>query len=308
MTYHFIRHATLSPVVLSDIASLWNSNAVGRHAFFPWTVERLAELLDSGDRAPGVLITAHERDVCIGFAYCNQVREDGYPFAGVIENILVDAPHRRRGVGTELLRLGLSRIAEYRPALPMVDALGAWPYGYSFNCLADGSERSGVFLNDPATYRLFRRAKFEPVRKSIVMRASLAGARPRPIPRGAAFRIGKRPDRTWLDRVFRGRELWDHQLLRRGDILSRAIFGFMESESRQEGRAVFSVFGVNTPFDLQGNGYAGINLSHMMAYVRDLGAEVLELHVYADNAPALRLYSGLGFRAVAETMMMHRQS
>ncbi len=100
----------------------------------------------------------------------------------------------------------------------------------------------------------------------------------------------------------------DHALVRQdGRILSRAIFGFMEGESRQEGRAVFSLFGVNTPFDLQRCGYAGMNLSNLMAYVKKLGGDVLELHVYADNPPALRLYESLGFRPLAETMMMHRR-
>jgi predicted GNAT family acetyltransferase len=108
--------------------------------------------------------------------------------------------------------------------------------------------------------------------------------------------------------VFRGRELWDHELVRSdGHLLSRAIFGFMEGESRHEGQAIFSIFGVNTPLDQQGRGFAGVNLSHLLAHVRGLGGETAELHVYADNQPALAVYRRLGFQPVAETMMMHRQ-
>ena len=293
---------------LDEVARLWNGNAAGRHAFYPWTGEILAGLLAPEGKPVGALLAARSADgELAGFVHVNQVREDGYPWAGVVENIMVDAAHRGRGVGGRLLDEGLRRIAGFRPRPDFVDALGAWPFGYAFNVLADGSERSGVFLREEALYRLFRRAGFQPVRKSLVMRAELFGVAGRPLPPGTGFYIGKRTENTWLDRVFRGRELWDHEFVRGdGRILSRAIFGLMEGESRQERRAIFSLFGVNTPRDMQQKGYAGMNISHLMTHVRDLGGEVMELHVYADNEPALALYRGLGFREVAETMMMHR--
>ena len=309
MEYQYAQHALPTGVTLAAIASVWNNNAVGRHAFYNWTEERLRELLTANGKPVGTLITAHAAGGdCVGFIHTNHVREDGYPFAGVVENVMVDACHRRKGVGTELLRRGLDLIQSSRSEPAFVDALGAWPFGYAFNTLADGSERSGVFLNEPDVYKLFRKAGFEPVRKSIVMRASLHGVQARAVPPGAGFYVGKRTENTWLDRVFRGRELWDYDMVRQDRrIFSRAIFGLMEGESHQEGKAVFSLFGVNTPRDFQGKGYAGMNLSNMMAYVRNLGGDVMELHVYADNTPALRLYSSLGFAPVAETMMMHKR-
>lgn len=312
MGYRIISHDHPANAVLRDIAAVWNTNASGRHAFLPWTAERLAELVVPDGYPVGTLLTAHigdgaEEGRCIAFAHVGEIREDGYPHAASVEMLLVDAAHRGRGLGTALLQRCLGIVERYPRKPALVDALGAWPFGYAFNCLADGSERSGVFLNDPAAYRIFRREGFEPVRKSIVMRADLIRTQPRPIPPGTGFHIGKRTQRTWLDRVFRGRELWDHELTGRGgQIFSRGIFGFMEDESRREGRAIFSLFGVNTPFDMQGKGYAGINLSRLMEHVRDLGGDEMELHVYADNTPAVRLYTGLGFKPLAETMMMHK--
>ena len=310
MTYQILRHNAFSLDVLRRIASVWNNNATGRHAFYPWSETLLARLLEQRGGPAGVLLTAHAPDGndVVGFAHCNQVREDGYPPAGVVEMIMVDSCHRNRGVGTALLGRALDTMDSFRPRPTFVDALGAWPFGYAFNVLADGSERSGVFLSEPAVYRLFRRAGFEPVRKSIVMRAELSGVESRPFPPGTGFYIGKRTENTWLDRVFRGRELWDHDFGRQDRrVLSRAIFGFMEGESEHEGRAIFSLFGVNTPHDMQRKGYAGMNISHVMRYVRELGGEVMELHVYADNVPALKLYEGLGFKGVAETVMMHKR-
>ncbi len=300
-----------TPEILSQAARIWNSNAAARHAYYPWTAERLFSLLTGKDGiAVGTFFTAHHipSGEMIGFVHAATVCEDAYPRAGVVEALLVDAPYRGHGAGSALLAAAAHRLESSRPRPFLLDALGAWPFGYAFNTLADGSERSGVFLSDAPLYRLFRRAGFEPVRKSIVMRADVSPAAGRPLPPGCDIAIRKRSERTWLDRVFRGRELFDHDLVLEGArVLSRAIFGLMDGESRQENQAVFSLFGVNTPFDMQRKGYAGINISHLLECVRDLGGRVVELHVYADNAPALALYRSLGFRDVAETMMMHKR-
>lgn len=299
-----------SPGTYDEIARLWNNNAVGRHAFFPWTGELLHALLTNEQGPIGRILTARaESGELVGYAHTTQVSEDGYPPAGVVEALLVDSGHRRRGVGTALLDTAVRSLASSPIAPGFVDALGAWPFGYAYNTLADGSERSGVFYQSEAgLYRLFRGAGFQPVKRSTVMRAELSSVDPRPVPSGAGFYIGRRTENTWLDRVFRGRELWDHDMGRSdGLLLSRSIFGFMERESHQEGRCIFSLFGVNTPRNQQGKGYAGVNLSQMMAHVRELGGEVMELHVYSDNLPALALYRGLGFKPIAETAMMHKR-
>ncbi|MCL2001208.1 MAG: hypothetical protein FWG74_07215 [Planctomycetes bacterium] len=297
-----------TPEALTEIAGLWNANAAGRHAFYAWTGTLLERMLVANGRCLGRILSARTNSgELAGWTHVTLLAEEGYPRAGVVEMLLVDRRFRRCGLGGALLEAGISLLERQTPKPEFIDALGAWPYGCAYNALADGSERSGVFLSEAGLYRLFRCAGFEPVRKSLVMRASLADLAVRPPPRGGEFHITPRREKTWLDRTFRGRELWDFNMtLADGNPLSRAIFGFMEGESRQEGKAIFSLFGVNTPIDLRNRGYAGINISHLMAHVAGLGGEVMELHAYADNAPALALYRGLGFREAAETMMLHR--
>lgn len=295
-----------SAETLAEIADLWNRNAAGRHAFYPWTGELLERQLARNGRGLGRIIEARNGEALIGCCHATAMNEEGYPRAGAVELLLVDSAWRGQGIGSALLRGCLVLLDNQRPRPEFVDALGAWPFGYAYNALADGSERSGVFLREKGLYRLFRKAGFEPVRKSLVMRAKLTGVRPHP-PRGDAV-VARRRGRTWLDTVFRGRELWDHALFdEQGELLSRAIFGFMEGESRREGKAIFSLFGVNTPVDRRNKGYASANLSRLMRHVGGLGGEELELHVYADNLPALALYRRLGFVELAETMMMHRR-
>ncbi len=297
---------------LEEVASLWNRNCQGRHAFYPWSGALLAHHTtdDQGRMLGSLLIARADQGELAGLVHVNQVLEDGYPWTAAVELLLVDQGHRRRGIGGKLLAMGLEAIDRYRPRPDFIDALGSWPVGYVYNVLADGSERSGIFSGEPELYRLFTRAGFVPVRKSIVMRADLTAlaGKARPLPEWATVHVGKRTARTWLDRVFRDRELWDHELVGRAGegLLSRAIFGLMQGESRHEGKAIFGVFGVNTPYQFQRRGYAGINFSRMMRYLHDLGGEALELHVYADNMAALALYHSVGFQRLKETSMLHR--
>lgn len=298
-----------SPRALEEITALWNANAVGRHAFYPWTGKRLAAVLAADGKGLGKIIAARAANgELLGWTHVSLMDETGYMRAGVVEMLLVDERSRNRGIGTGLLRAGLEILQARRPQPVLIDALGAWPYGCVYNTLADGSERSGLFLSDARLFRLFRRAGFEPVRKSLVMRARTAGIATHPEPPGTRFFVAKRRETTWLDRVFRGRELWDHILVNRdGGILSRAIFGLMEGESREEKRIIFSLFGVNTSEESRNRGYATTNITRLMAHVEKLGCEFMELHVYADNLPARALYRRLGFVDVAETMMMHKK-
>lgn len=292
---------------LARIADLWNRNATRRHGFYPWNGALLNRVFLSGNmEANGVLVGAWLDERLVGFIHVSAMDEPFYPRAGAVEALLVDEPHRGRGIGASLLAEGLACLETSFPGLEFVDAMGAWPCGFLYTVLSDGSERSGVFSDEEGLAGIFRRFGFEPVRESLVMRADPTLADPRPFP-GARVDICRRREDSWLDRVFRARELWNHNLHdARGALLSRAIFGQMPGESLREGKTLFSLFGVNTPARERNRGYAGVNLSLMMRHIADLGGDGVELHVYADNKPALAVYRGLGFTEVASTTMMRR--
>lgn len=293
---------------LREVADLWNANARGRHGFFPWTVETLASKLSGRLAANGRLVLARTGDEALaGFAHVTWMHEYGYAPGGSVEAILVGKEYRGYGVGRALIRACLDVLTAEGGELMLVDALGAWPYGFLYTTLADGSERSGVFSTVPELAALFRAFGFHDARKSLVMRAPTHRTSPPPSPPETSFIVKRRTMDTWLDLVFRGRELWDHNLVdARGLSLSRAIYGYMPNESREEKTAIVSLFGVNTPAHCRGRGYATANIARLLRHAGTLGADLVELHVYADNDPALALYERCGFRVVADTMMMIR--
>lgn len=287
---------------LAEVAELWNRSAYGRHSFYPWTGELLENHWTRADFfEPENLFSARVDGRLIGVAHLARVGEYGYAPAWSIEAMFVDPDWRGRGAGRMLLDAAMRR-TKSNPA-DFVDAMGAWPYGPLYTTLADGSERSGIFLREERLLAMFSSAVFVPSRESMIMhlfpQASLSPVDDR------RFLIRRRRERTWLDTVFRGRELWDHLLLdRSGQVLSRAIFGRMDGESNNGRSEVYSLFGVLTPEDLRGRGLAKENLTRLVGFLGSRGVRRIELHVYVDNEPAVRLYTSVGFKEVARTVMM----
>jgi Acetyltransferases len=293
---------------LDSIASLWNANAAGRHAFFPWSGQLLQLIFTAShaDRCSFLCEAAVDGRV-VGFAHATYMYEYGYAPGGAVEALLVDKQYRNQGIGSRLLAMATDALERVTPRLELIDAMGAWPYGCVYTTLADGSERSGIFAEEPELKRLFSRAGFNERRPSLVMRAPTRPVEV-PIPVWMQCHTGMRRCDTWLDNVFRSRELWDHNLVDwKGSILSRAIYGFMPGESKQEGKNIYSLFGVNTPPFSRGKGHASKNIDHLLAHVGALGGDEVEIHVYADNDPALALYAKCGFKELNRTMMMQRE-
>ncbi len=293
---------------LTNMATLWNRNASGRHAFFHWSGQLLQVVFTASHAERcSILCEAMIDDTLVGFAHATYMYEYGYAPGGAIEALLVDKDHRNQGIGSRLLAMATDALERVTPRLELIDAMGAWPYGCIYTTLADGSERSGIFHEEQGLKRLFSRAGFNERRPSLVMRApTLQTVESTPV--WLHYHTAARRCDTWLDNVFRTRELWDHNLLDwKGSILSRAIYGFMPGESKQEGKNIYSLFGVNTPPFSRGKGNATKNITHLLAHLGSLGGDEVEIHVYADNDPALALYNKCGFKELHRTMMMQRE-
>lgn len=278
------------------LVELWNSSATDWHGFFPLTPDIFAaHILGCPRFRPENLLLAEYMGNPIGWIHYDVVDQPPYEKAGVICALLIAPDHRCQGFGSKLLQEAVFRL-ERRGVRTLV-GLGAWPYSPFYATLINGSERAGVPETDQAMVWLLEKYDFIPARKSYTMRTTLESFTQGPGSDEQVYYQSRAGKNTWLDYVFRNWELFDHVLLSdSGQVLSRAIHARMNGLCEHEGKEVHAVFGVNTPSELRGHGYALRNLQFLFARLRAAGAQEAELHVYTDNASALKLYDKLGFR------------
>lgn len=287
-------------VELDALCSMWGRSANDHHAFFPWTPDLLSRhIITDPGFDPAGLFLARVDGRPVGFAHASTTIQPSYEPTGSIEMITVDPDLQGSGIGQELVNACLVYLR--RSGIKQVDAMGAWPFGPYYTTLAGGSERSGVPYSSSWLMELFEDAGIKRARESIVMQLQ-----PTAGPTGdAPVLTSIRKQETWLDYVFRNWQLTNHILVdHKGRLQSRAIYGRMAGQSDYLGKELYAVFGVNTPEHLRGKGYARTNLCHLITDLAEKGADLVELHVYADNTPAIRLYQSLGFKEVGRNVMM----
>ena len=297
---------------LPALVELWNASARDCHGFFPLTEEIFRQHLFSRPSfSPEQLIVASYHGATVGMLHYDLIDVNPYPYAGAIAALLVHPDYRDRGYAQAMLREALNRLR--RHGVSCVDALGAWPYSSYYNGLIDGSERAGPDLRDSALLRIFEKAGFRRGRESLIMRAPLPPGGDNSeirlaVPENELVYCQSRDGKnTWLDQAFRYWQTYDHVLLNeQGQPLAYAIYARMNGYCEYTGREVYSVYGVNTPERRQRQGFATRNLRLMQARLAALGGQEMEVHVYTDNLPALRLYRATGFEEIGKTVIMRR--
>ncbi len=306
---HPYRHGTFRDDA-DAVVTLWNAAARENYGFFPLTRELFLRRIVLCRRFdPGRLLLAADGEEVVGMLHFDLVTEPHYPHCGVIEAVTVAPDHRRGGIATLLMTQALDWFA--RQGIDCIDGLGSWPYTPFYTTLIDGSERSGAFLDDAASLALFERFGFARRRESLVMELRFAATeryRQTPAEEDTVLLAPRRSEQTWLDFVFRGWQLHDHAVMEPGrSPISRAIFARMNGLSDYRGSEEYALFGVHTVHAKRRRRWAGRNLEMLLAHVRGRGAERVELHVYADNAAAVKLYEKLGFAEIARTVMLRRE-
>lgn len=311
---------------LPALAELWNASAARCHGFHPLSPEDFRRhYREFPNFSPGRLLLAYaggEGGDPVGMVHYDVVdMRPYYPRAGVVSAIMVRPGARGRGLGRALLNEALARLEKSGETL--IDALGAWPYSSFYVGLIDGSERAGVDCADPVALGLFAKAGFRRGRESLIMRAPMAPAAGAGAgaARGAALEEGLPPrlagtravcrsrdgETTWLDVCFRRWRAYDHALVdEEGRELAQAIYARMDGYSEHCGRELYSVYGVNTPERWRRRGFAARNLRLMQARLAAQGGQEMEVHVYADNLPAVRLYESVGFKPIGRAVIMRR--
>ncbi len=280
------------------VVEIWNRSASDWHGFYPLTPELFrAHILRSGRFRSEQFLLLEYQGQAVGWVHFDIVNQSPYPKCGVICALVVLPEFRCQGLGGKLLQEALYRLQ--LQGIRQVSGLGAWPYSPFYAGLIDGSERAGVPDTQRGMLWLLDKFHFQRERSSFCLRAPLAGFRDGLREGEQAYHQSRAGKDTWLDYVFRRWDLIDHVLLSAGgEVLSRAIYARMNGYCEYAGNEVYAVFGVNTSPSLRGKGYALRNLQILFSRLNAAGAQEAEVHVYTDNAPALRLYDKLGFQKV----------
>jgi len=255
----------------------------------PLSEHVLLHLRYDGQRAGSGRDLLVRRDGAIaGYAYLDPPDAQAQDLSG---ELVVHPDHRRHGLGLELVH-GLAAAAEGYP-------IRLWAHG-----------------DLPAAAQLARAARFERFRALWQMRRSLAGPLDQPVfPAGRTlrtFRPGQDED-EWLslnarafakhleqgawrrhDLELREREPWFDPA---GFFIAEhdgAMAGFHWTKEHGPG-STGEVYIVGVDPGERGTGLGRALTLAGLHYLRDRGLAQVMLYVDEDNAPAIRMYEGLGF-------------
>jgi ribosomal protein S18 acetylase RimI-like enzyme len=293
------------------LVRVWNETFAERGAVYLPTASALEEYVFAKpyfDRAG--LFVAMEDGTPVGFAHGGfGPNADGSALStatGVVCAVGVRPSHRRRGVGSELLRrceayLG-GRGATALQAGPMP------PNNPFYLGLYGGSESAGFLASDAAAEPFLLRHGYARHAACLVFHRRLEGAINAADARFLAirrrFELLAQPRKgaaTWWQECVLGPiELYDVLLRDRatGEVAARAAAWEMLGFCRQDGAPAFGIIDLAVREGLRRQGLAKFLLVHLLRYVQEQCFALVEVQADERNEAAAGLYRGLGFEQV----------
>ena len=290
------------------LVDLWNECFIGRGAAYL----RGTTLLEYFTFAkpyfdPGGLVLAVAGDRPVGFVHAgfgpDPDRKGPDPAAGGVVCALGVLPgHRRRGVGTELLR----RAEAYLRGRGARDLYaGPLPPRNPFTfALYGGSQSAGFLDSDPLARPFFERNGYRPGPARLVLHRPLeqppavadgrfAALRPR-------YEIHAAPRRgltRWDEAVTGPVELHEYRLLDRtgGRTAARATLWEMETYGPRWNEHAVGLVETDVAPELRRKGLARFLLAQLLRHLHEQFFTLAEVHVDEGDAASEGLFRGLGF-------------
>jgi ribosomal protein S18 acetylase RimI-like enzyme len=302
------------------LAEVWNEAFTGRGAVRLRTSSPLERhTLAKPYFDPAGLILAEEDGICVGFCHagfgCN-AEEMALSFAsGVTCLVGVRPSHRRRGIGSELLRRSEAYLRERGAEQLFAGPLR--PLNPFYLGLYGGSELPGFLTSDADAEPFLARHHYRPVRTALVLQRRL-----NPLPKfldprfsthRARFevRVGPRLAKMpwWQECVFGLVEPLEFLLEEKlgGRLAARVWVWEMEGFRWRWNQAVVGILGLRVREDLRRQGLGKFLLAHVLRYVQEQYFEVAEIQVLEANEAAVNLCRGFGFEQVDLGRQYQRQ-
>ncbi|MFF9865769.1 GNAT family N-acetyltransferase [Streptomyces sp. NPDC013953] len=233
------------------------------------------------------------------------------PAIGVIRSLEIDEPDRGRGRGTvaalaaeEVLRgwgcrqVQISVPAGAAVALRMADALG---YTERSRNMAKRLGGTAPALPEGVTLRPMTAAEFEDwhatARETFARQWIERG-----VPEAAARAKSEASHREALPDGLATEGAAFHVVVENGAVAGRLWTGRREPAP---GVREAYVYDIEVAGAVRGKGYGRALMLLAERTARDRGLDVIALHVFADNTPALRLYESLGYRTTHINSFKH---
>jgi ribosomal protein S18 acetylase RimI-like enzyme len=302
------------------LIELWNSAFRGRGAVQFASASPLEYfVLAKPYFDPAGLIVAAEGGVAVGIAHAgfgpNGAESDLNTSAGVTCVLGVRPTHRRRGIGSELLR----RCETYLASRGAREWLAGphWPLSPFYLGLYGGSDLPGFLASDAdaepfllkhgyqagaTTQVLHRRLGRAPV----VVDGRFPALRRRYEPQ-LAPRAGKRS--WWRECVLGPLEPLEFCLVDKttGQVAARSEVWEMTGFRWRWNEPAVGVLGVTVHEGLRRQGLARFLLAQMLRQLQDQYFTIAEVQVAETDEPALRLFRGLGFEPVDRGRVYRKQ-
>ncbi|BAD39279.1 GNAT family N-acetyltransferase [Symbiobacterium thermophilum] len=317
---------TMEAADLPAVHTLWNRTTLSREVLYkPLACERFQALfVSAGDHEVKCNVVAEQDGQILGFgsAYHNTGTDRGY-----ITFILVDPAHRRRGVGTALLRALEHRLRAF-PTIVRIDLNFFNPINLEWFIPGtpghDHPNAPGVDVSSPAFpfftargyaetsrqysyYRLLADFQFQP---KIAERAAALAAQGISITYydparhyGLSELFDDLGNEDWRDKVMtnvNGPRPYPLLIVEQGG----RVGGFAGPLYVQEsGRGYFAGIGVHS--ELRGVGAGSVLFSALCQGLRDIGATFMSLFTGRENV-ARKIYESAGFQVVHEWACMRK--
>jgi ribosomal protein S18 acetylase RimI-like enzyme len=306
------------PPLLVDV---WNDALNGRGAVHLKTsspLERFTFAKPYFD--PAGLILAEENGTCVGFCHAgfgpNQEQTALSYASGVTCLVCVRTSHRRRGIGSELLRHSEAYLRERGAQQLFAGAMS--PLDPFYLGLYGGSSAPGFLASDAAAEPFFVHHHYQPVQTALVFQRRLSQPLRLIDPRLVAhrmhydIRVGANLSRMswWQECVYGLVEPLEFLLDEKPGprVAARLLVWEMDGLGTRWNMPAVGICDLQVREDLRGQGVGKFFLSQVLRYVQEQFFELVEVHVPEPNAPAVKLCRSLGFEQVDVGRQYQRQS
>lgn len=290
------------------LVDLWNASLPGRGA----VALRGSNFLERHVFAkaffdPAGVILAEENQHVVGFGHFGGCQStDGNEIQGVTCAVVVEPPHRRRGIGSQILYRGEEYLLQRGAKQMLAGGHGALSPFYAG--LYGGSDSPGFLKSDAAAEPFFRRHRYNVRDVVLVMQRKLEAPLKTPDPRFCSlrnrFNIVMGSPRTlggwWEESTLGCLEPIEFVVedLEKREIVGRALVWEMEGFSQRWGKPSIGILNFFVRESYRGQGLGKLLMTHLLRQIQDQFFEIAEIQISEKNLVALSLLRGLGFENV----------